>query len=78
MRRLRRVAARVAPPDLAVARHLEGKHLLAVLRVQTVEEVVQVQVVGHFAHNAVEHQEAIGADPVKDAVILDNRIRAED
>ena len=78
VRRLDRVTARVAPPDLAVARHLHRKHLLALRLVQSVEEVVQVEVVLDLAHDAVEHQEAIGAHPVEDAVILNDRVRAED
>ena len=78
------VAEREAPPYLAEARHLHGEHLLTLLVVQIVEEEVQVDVVLDLAHDTVEHQEAVCADPVEDAVILndaagrqDRRLRAD-
>ena len=76
--RLGAVAEREAPPYLTKAWNLIRKHLLALRVVQIVEEEVEVHVVLNLAHDAVEHQEAVGADPVEDAVILDDAVGRQD
>ena len=70
MIRLSAVAKREAPPDLAEAGHLERKHLLTLRVIEVIEEEVDVHVVLDLAHDAVEHQEAIHAQPVEDAALI--------
>ena len=72
MRAFRRGPPRIAPPDLAKARHFVDKNLLALIIIEVIEEPVLVELVGDFAHDAIEHQEAIDAAPVEDAVIFDD------
>ena len=78
MVRLDAVAERKAPPYLTEAWHLHREHLLALRIVQVVKEEVEVQVVLDLAHDAVERQEAVGANPEEDAVILDDGRGRED
>ena len=75
MVRLKAVAEGEAPPDLAKARHLHREHLLALRVIQIIEEEVRVQVVLDLTHDAVEHQETVSADPIKDAVVLNDGLR---
>lgn len=73
-----RVAAWVAPPNFAIARHLERENLGAGFGVDAVEKVIEVHLVGHLTHNAVEHQETIHAAPEENAVVIHHRELADD
>ena len=62
------------PPDFPKARNLLRPHLLALSVVQIVKEVVLVEVVLQLFDYAVVHQESINANPVVDAVVLDDAL----
>ena len=78
MRAFRRIAARIAPPDLAEARNLIGEDLVRIRLVQPIEEVIDVHVVLNFANNTIVHHEAAIADPEVDAIIFDDTAGRDD
>jgi thioredoxin len=58
--------------DLVEALDRNAPHLLALGKVQVVEKVVLVEVVGNFLNHTVVHQEAVNPAPIVDAVVLDH------
>ena len=72
------VTLRVAPPDFSKVWYFEREHLRAVVRIDVVKEIVQIQLVRYFTHYAVEHQEAVNSAPEKHAVVVNYAVGRHD